>query len=107
MRLRGQVAVVIGAGGGMGAAICAAFAREGAAVAAADLNADRLEQVDAQLRLGADATDATALAALRDEVERRLGPPTALINCLGVWHSAGYDDVSADDWSAVLDGNLT
>jgi NAD(P)-dependent dehydrogenase (short-subunit alcohol dehydrogenase family) len=107
MRLTDQVAVVIGAGGGMGAAICAAFAREGAAVAAADVSTDRLAHIDAGVRLAVDATDAAALDGLREELQRQLGTPTILVNCLGVWHSESYDAVTAADWHAVIDGNLT
>ena len=110
MRMKDEVAVVIGAGGGMGAAICAAFAREGARVAAADLSTERISHVpvgDGGLRLATDATDAGSLAELRDTVDGRMGSPAVLVNCLGIWHSADYDAVTGDDWRRVLDGNLT
>jgi NAD(P)-dependent dehydrogenase (short-subunit alcohol dehydrogenase family) len=108
--MKGQVAVVIGAGGGMGAAICQAFVAEGARVAAADLSEDRTAHVelgDGDIRVGVDATQPAGLAQLRERVERELGPADAVVNCLGVWHSADYDAIDAEDWRTVLDGNLT
>jgi NAD(P)-dependent dehydrogenase (short-subunit alcohol dehydrogenase family) len=108
--MKGQVAVVIGAGGGMGAAICQAFVAEGARVAAVDLSEERTAHVElgeAGIRVGADATQPAGLEALRGNVEQRLGPVDVVVNCLGIWHSADYDAVSGDDWRRVLDGNLT
>ncbi len=108
--MKGQVALVIGAGGGMGAAICRSFAREGAKVAAADLSEERMRHVpvgDDGAHLVVDATDRASLDALADAVQTRLGAPAVLVNCLGIWHSADYDAVSAADWRHVIDGNLT
>jgi NAD(P)-dependent dehydrogenase (short-subunit alcohol dehydrogenase family) len=110
MRMKGQVAVVIGAGGGMGAAICHAFVREGAKVAGADLSEDRLDHLrlgDDGILLAVDATDAASLDTLHKQVQARLGTPAVLVNCLGIWHSTDYDAVTAEDWRRVLDGNLT
>jgi NAD(P)-dependent dehydrogenase (short-subunit alcohol dehydrogenase family) len=93
--MKGQVAVVIGAGGGMGAAICQAFVAEGARVAAVDLSEDRTAHVElgeGGIRVGVDATQPAGLADLRNRVEREMGPA---------------DAVDADDWRRVLDGNLT
>jgi NAD(P)-dependent dehydrogenase (short-subunit alcohol dehydrogenase family) len=72
-RLQGKVAVVTGAGGGIGSAICRHFVREGAAVVGVDVNAAALDAMAAPVRasggristLAADVADeATAQAAV-------------------------------------------
>jgi NAD(P)-dependent dehydrogenase (short-subunit alcohol dehydrogenase family) len=110
MRMQGQVTVVIGAGGGMGAAICRSFVDEGARVAAADLASaamSHLELGERGMIAAVDATDPASLEALRSDVESKLGAVSALVNCVGVWHTAGYQQVSDRDWRRVVDGNLT
>ena len=58
MRLEGQVALVTGGAGGIGAATCRRLAAEGAAVAVTDLSADRASEVAAELgRSGAYELD--------------------------------------------------
>jgi NADP-dependent 3-hydroxy acid dehydrogenase YdfG len=49
-RLQGKVAIVTGAGGGIGAAICRLFALEGAALVGVDIDVDALERMAASVR---------------------------------------------------------
>jgi len=110
MRMDGHVAVVIGAAGGIGRAICETFAREGASVAAVDLDLERLGDLELGSRGAVFATDATAagsLEQLRAQIADSLGDPTVLVNCVGIWDMKDYDVVTEDDWRRVLDGNLT
>jgi NAD(P)-dependent dehydrogenase (short-subunit alcohol dehydrogenase family) len=65
-RLRGKVALITGAGSGIGAATAARFAREGAAVALADLAREGLAAVERQVKDGGGAA-----LALAGDVTRR------------------------------------
>lgn len=90
--LRGQIAIVTGASGGLGARFAEVLGRHGAAVALAARRLDRLEALEARLRADGvacasfafDAADAGAPDALVAAVRARLGMPTILVNNAGV-----------------------
>jgi 3-oxoacyl-[acyl-carrier protein] reductase len=97
--LRGRTALVTGAAHGIGSAIAAVLAAEGATVHAVDL--EPAEDVD---RL--DVTDPAAVAAY----VARVGPVDVLVNNAGgVRGQTGrpLEEVTDDDWRAVVDANLT
>ncbi|PVZ15005.1 SDR family oxidoreductase [Actinomycetospora cinnamomea] len=104
MELRDRVAVVTGAGGGIGRALVTALADAGARVAATDLTAPDHEH--AVLSRALDVTDADATAALLDEVACEVGPVDVYLANAGV--GAGTDPVETPDavWDTVLDVNL-
>ena len=52
MRLEGKIAIVTGAGGGIGQAVCQAFAREGASIVGADINGGALAKTDQLVEAG-------------------------------------------------------
>jgi NAD(P)-dependent dehydrogenase (short-subunit alcohol dehydrogenase family) len=66
MRLQGKVAIVTGAGGDIGAAICRRFAAEGAALVGVDVAAAALESMATSVRAGG-ARVATLLADVAEE----------------------------------------
>lgn len=113
--VKGQIALVTGAAGGIGEAICAALGRRGATVAALDRDRERLDRLASDLAAaGCEAvghavnlTDRDAVAAAVDDVERRLGPIGILVNAAGVMRSAPVLDLTGDDWAAVLAVNAT
>ena len=88
MQLRGRVAVVTGAGGGIGRAIALALARRGAHLALVDVDAAGLAGVaEAAVALGVravvrsfDVTDRVAVAALPEQVRGELGRIDLLVN---------------------------
>jgi NAD(P)-dependent dehydrogenase (short-subunit alcohol dehydrogenase family) len=90
-----EVAVVVGVGPGLGAALVARLLGEGLSVVAVARDARRLqatlaEQGLSQARaLAADAVDAAAIAALFTQVERELGPPSLVIFNAGTYEPAG------------------
>jgi 3-oxoacyl-[acyl-carrier protein] reductase len=98
--LRGQVALVTGAGQGVGAAIARFLAAQGAAVAVNDYRAERAEAVAGQIRdeggtaiaVQTDITDFTAVGAMVARVADELGPVTVLVNNAG---NAGADPAAA------------
>jgi 3-oxoacyl-[acyl-carrier protein] reductase len=89
--LRGRVALVLGAGGGLGGAIARALAAEGASVAAADLQADAAATTVADIvktrgtarAFSWDLADLSAIESGVREIESSLGPIDILINNTG------------------------
>ncbi len=114
-RSDGRVAIVTGAGQGIGRAIAERFAADGAQVVVADLDVARAEATaDSILASGGlaiairtDVTvpgDAEALAAA---VVARFGRIDALVNNAGILRSTRAADVTPDEWHLVVDVNLT
>jgi len=103
--ISGKVAVVTGAGSGMGRAIAALFASEGARVAATDRDASGLEG-DATWEL--DVSDAMSVTRVVDDIVARLGPIDILVNNAGV---SIPSPIGADDywraWETTIAVNLT
>jgi NAD(P)-dependent dehydrogenase (short-subunit alcohol dehydrogenase family) len=104
MDLRDRVAVVTGAGGGIGRALVAALHDAGARVAATDREAPDVE--GAALSRALDVTDADATAALLAEVERELGPVDVYLANAGVGAGSGPVETPDAVWDTVLDVNL-
>jgi len=107
-RLVGKVALVTGAGRGIGAAIARAFAAEGAAVviaeldgASAEASAREIAQKQAGARTLAMPTDVTQAASVRAavaEAERAFGPVDVLVNNAGINVFADPLTMTDDDW---------
>ncbi len=117
--LTGRVALVTGAGQGVGAGIARALAAQGASVAVNDVRADRAEQVVAELQsTGARAVvalfDVTVYASVRDGVVAAvaaLGPIDILVNNAGNGGQHGmkpaqFRGSDPDTWHAPIDVNL-
>ena len=100
MRLQGKVALVTGAGLGMGRAMAQLFAREGAAVAVVDVTEgdakDTLALIDGRgdcMHAIADISDSAQVAAVYAAVEQRYGRLDVLVNNAGIGSAPndGYD----------------
>ncbi|MCI3274579.1 SDR family NAD(P)-dependent oxidoreductase [Streptomyces cylindrosporus] len=114
--LEGQVALVTGAGGGIGRGIALRFAEEGAAVAlhcrtavaAAREVADRIEEFGGRaVVLQGDLTDARACARVVGEAAEWGGGLDALVNNAGVQPVRELTGMTAGEWRAVVDANLS
>ncbi|GHB25959.1 glucose 1-dehydrogenase [Streptomyces viridiviolaceus] len=115
--LDGQVALVTGAGGGIGRGIALRFAEEGAAVAvhcrtaveaARDVAARVRERGGRAVVLRADLTDEDACRRLAEEAaDWGGGRLTALVNNAGVQPVRELAAMTAAEWRAVVDTNLS
>lgn len=96
-----KVAVVIGAGPGLGAAAARRFAREGFAVAVVARKRETVEPIAQSIAghaYAVDTTDAGAVARLFADIRRELGPPEVLIYNAGAFKPGGILEVSPEDF---------
>lgn len=110
MRLTGHHALVTGGGTGIGAAIAASLAAEGARLTLVGRRRDKLEEVAARLPNAlvapADVTDREAVDACFALARRAQGPITLLVNNAGAAESAPFARISIDMWRQVMAVNL-
>jgi 2-keto-3-deoxy-L-fuconate dehydrogenase len=105
-RLKGKVALVTAAGQGIGRAIAAAFAAEGARVIATDLDAGKLKGLRAAERRALDVRSTAAVEALAKDVSRKYGALDVLANCAGFVHHGTVLDCAEADWDFSFDLNV-
>ena len=108
------VAVVTGAGSGLGAAMAGAFAAEGMRIAALDIDADHAESTASGLRdagteaiaAGVDVADRIALGAAAAAVDDAFGACNVLCANVGVQQFGALDALTPDDWQWILSVNV-
>jgi meso-butanediol dehydrogenase / (S,S)-butanediol dehydrogenase / diacetyl reductase len=113
MELDRQLAIVTGAGRGIGRAIALELARLGADVVVAELDKDGAERTAGEVRgLGRRAaavpTDVTSRASLDAMVERarsEFGRIDVLVNNAGIYRAATTLDVTEEHWDAIMNIN--
>lgn len=100
-----RVAVVTGAAGAIGSAVCARLSSGGDTVVGLDTTAE-VAHVDAEI-LPCDVADEESVATAFDAIRHRHGHPTVLVNNAGVTGSGGVADESPEAWRRIIDVNLT
>lgn len=113
----GDVAIVTGASSGIGAAIARRFASEGLDVVICSREQENVDPVAEAisttadtgevLALECDVTDRAAVEELVETTVERFGGLDVLINNAGASFVAGFDDISPNGWSVIVDINLT
>ena len=102
-RLEGKIALITGAGQGIGRAAAELFAAEGATVWATDIDAGQLATIQNVRTRVLDVTDPAAIA----ETAREVGRLDVLFNCAGYVHSGAILECGEADWARSFDLNVT
>ena len=107
--LGGRLALVTGAGSGIGRATALALAAEGAEVLCVDIDFDAASRTAKEIGGAAfhlDVSDGTATQRLADHVLAEHGVPDLVMANAGVAVAGSFLDTSVEDWQRVLDVNL-
>jgi NAD(P)-dependent dehydrogenase (short-subunit alcohol dehydrogenase family) len=102
LEISGKKAVVTGGGAGIGRAVAARLAREGAAVVVADVDEEEGRRVAAEVGGAFVPADATIAA----DVEALVADADILVNNVGGYDDPVFPDARVDHWSRALDLNL-
>jgi 3-oxoacyl-[acyl-carrier protein] reductase len=113
-QLANQIAVVTGAGRGIGRAIALQFAAEGADIVCVSRTAENAEKVAGEIRVlgrrawawAVDVADSKAVAEAGEKIVTQTGRVDVLVNNAGVTRDGLLMRMSEEDWDTVLDTNL-
>lgn len=113
-RLDGRLALVTGSSTGIGLALARGLGQAGADVVLNGRDGERLARAADVLRSEGftvharrfDTTDAAAVEAAVDSIEREIGPLEILVNNAGINRRAPFTEVTSDDWHAVMATNV-
>jgi NAD(P)-dependent dehydrogenase (short-subunit alcohol dehydrogenase family) len=108
--LEGKVAVITGAGSGMGRAAAEVFARESAKVLAADISGGQNDTAaalgDAVVPFQVDVTDEAAVEAMLAAAVETFGRVDAVLNVAGIGAHSPLAETTVEDYERVMDVNL-
>ncbi|MBF0239209.1 MAG: 3-oxoacyl-[acyl-carrier-protein] reductase [SAR324 cluster bacterium] len=115
MKLEGQVALVTGAGRGIGKAIALHLAREGAHIIFTNRTQEQADQTRLEIEATGrecmsclvDVSDSTAIKAMTEQAMARFGKIDILVNNAGITRDNLFLRMKQEDWDDVLNINLT
>src|SRR4051794_20627200 len=116
MKLKDKVAIVTGAGSGIGAGISEVFANNGARVVVVDRLLDDAESVAASIRksgggdaraMMCDVSDESQVSRTVSNIITQYGRVDALVNNAGVFFGKAFEQSTVADWHRVLAVDLT
>lgn len=112
--IAGKVALITGAGRGIGRAIAIAFAQEGIHVGLVGRTLENLQQVKEELKpynvnvalAAADVSDLDSITAAVESVRGELGAIDILINNAGIGKFGGFMELTPEEWTNIIDVNV-
>jgi len=113
-QLKDQVALITGAGSGLGEATARALAGAGCTVACVDINQAAVERLSGEfeardsqsLAIPCDVSDADAVFGAVDAVFKRFDRLDIVVNCAAIDHTLSVEELTVAQWDQVLDINL-
>ncbi|MDQ3855613.1 MAG: SDR family oxidoreductase [Chloroflexota bacterium] len=114
-RLEGKVALITGAGSGLGEATARVFTREGCSVGCLDIRQESAERVRDELRgtgsgeptaYGCDVGDAEQVFAAVQDMVGHYGRIDLAVNCAAIDHTYWVHELTIEQWDQVLSVNL-
>lgn len=114
LKLAGKIALVTGAGSGIGREIALALAREGSTVLVGDINAEAAQRVASEIKrfsadssaVALDVSDESACVRAVRETTERYGSLDILVNNAGICPFSDLAEIDAEEWDKVLQVNL-
>lgn len=110
MRLLHKIAIITGAGSGIGKATASRFATEGASVIIADINAEKGEaaasEIDNATYLHVDTTNESSVHAMATRVIEQFGQIDILFNNAGVSGVGRLHELNEQDWDRIIEVNI-
>jgi NAD(P)-dependent dehydrogenase (short-subunit alcohol dehydrogenase family) len=111
----GRVALVTGAGSGLGRATAKQLASEGAGVACLDIATDAVEKTVAEIAetggtaraYSVDVSDPTSVRPAVEAAAKDLGRPSLVFNCAGIGRFSHSAETPFDEWQKIIGVNLT
>jgi NAD(P)-dependent dehydrogenase (short-subunit alcohol dehydrogenase family) len=108
--LTNKVAIITGAGSGIGRATATTFAQSGALVAAVDVSLESARETakghESILPLQADVSSPEQVDKMFQTVLEKFGGIDVLVNNAGIWRDGSVEETTVEDWDAILAVNL-